>query len=289
MWHLGVKLAHVAAKAAVFCCGVHGVVIGAGAAFIAVPNPKRRLYPTKWSPADNALSFESLRLADGCHAWLVKRSDGKDSSEHVICLCHGRSRCKAWMGPLIRVLSTRYTVLAFDFKGHGENPYGVTSLGYREADSVDHALDLLEERGFTKILLYGCSMGGSSALISQSRRAHPAVRGIATHGTFAAFTEIVERRGGRFPPYCVNAALTLAGWIAGYDAWAVRPVDCMPGIRVPVCLLHGDSDSLVPPSHAERLANGNARAQVRIFPGGHDEPDNPAMHTALFVFASSVM
>lgn len=267
--------------------GGHLLVVGGGAAWLAFPTPWRRLRPAKGTPGDDDVPYESVRLADGCPAWLTRPARG--SSRAAVCLCHGRSRSKAWLRPLIRSLTPDFTVLAFDFKSHGENAYGLTTVGQKEADTVDCALDLLAERGFDRVLLYGCSMGGAAAIISQGRQPHASVHGLVTDGTFASFTEVVEHKAARLPGYLRMGALCLAGRLAGYDPWSVRPIDVVEQITVPLCFLHGDSDRLVPASTAARMAERNSNAEVIVYPGAHDQPDNLAMQVALREFAAKIL
>jgi len=268
--------------------GAHALLLGGGGAFLALPTPWRRLRPARGTPSDDGVPFESLRLGDGSSAWLAGGS-GEGSSRAAVCLCHGRSRSKAWLRPLIGALAPEYAVLAFDFPGHGENPYGWTTVGRREADTVDHALELLAARGYTRVLLYGCSMGGAAALLSQGRHPHPSVQGLVTDGTFAAFPEVLEHRAGWVPAYLRLGALCVAGMLAGYDPWAVRPIDSVAGVAVPVLLLHGDEDHLVPPDTALRMAGQSPRANAQLYHGRHDEPANAEMQAAVRAFAADVL
>eukprot|EP00928_Gymnodinium_smaydae_P071344 TRINITY_DN54966_c0_g1_i1.p1 TRINITY_DN54966_c0_g1~~TRINITY_DN54966_c0_g1_i1.p1 ORF type:complete len:281 (-),score=26.46 TRINITY_DN54966_c0_g1_i1:398-1240(-) len=264
----------------------HVALVGGSAAFIAFPSPFKRLKQPTGTPLDDGIEFESLKLADGCPAWLTCPRSGGQSA---ICLCHGRSRNKAWLRPLIRALARDHAVLAFDFKGHGENPYGSTTLGVREASTVDMALHLLQERGYERVLLYGCSMGGAAAILSQSRSPNPCVRGLVTDGTFAVFSEVIENRGACFPAYMRNGALSLAGLLAGYDPWGVRPIDHVSRLSVPTRFLHGDVDALVPPDAAARMASKSLQAKAQYYKGGHDEPHNHAVHVAVREFAAEVL
>ncbi len=256
-----------------------------GAAALAWPNPWLRLTKARGTPARDGVPFEAFALPDGSAAWLAGATD----QPTAVVICHGRSRSKAWERPLIAALAPDHAVLAFDFPGHGDNPYAPTTLGHREADVVDAALDTVAARGFERVLLYGCSMGGAAAILSQGRRPHPAVRGVITDGAFAAFSEVVDHAGRRLPPEVRAQALAITGRWAGYDPWAVRPIDVIHQIPVPVRLLHGDADPLVLPDAADRMAAQGPTARAQRYPGGHDAPDNPVMHAAVRAFAAEVL
>ncbi|MCA9544120.1 MAG: alpha/beta fold hydrolase [Myxococcales bacterium] len=265
--------------------GAHGLLVGGGAVALALPNPWLRLTRARGTPGDDGVPFQAVCLADGCAAWITApiRPTG-------VVICHGRSRSKAWERPLIKALAAAHTVLAFDFPGHGDNRYAPTTLGDREAASVNHAVDALVAHGVERVVLYGCSMGGAAALISQGRAPHPAVRGVITDGAFAAFSEVVDHAGRALPGYVRRSALGLTGRLNGYDPWAVRPIDGVASIPVPVRLLHGDADTLVTPDAADRMAAaGGATVRAQRYAGGHDEPANPAMIAAVQAFAAEVL
>ncbi|CAJ1436247.1 unnamed protein product [Effrenium voratum] len=292
-WDLG-RAAALAAKAGVSAFGAFSASV---AFFTAFPKPWIYLKQERVSlarlEAEDGLSYEELRLADGGKAWLVARGTSGDAA---ICLCHGRSKHKAHNRPLIRALASQYTVLAFDFPGHGENAYGPTSLGWREAGTVQYALDALQREGFQRVLLYGCSMGGAAALINQAREPSSLVRGVITDGTFGSFSDsfraLVELNGWWMPSplrgVLFYTSLKLAGLLAGYDPWSVRPAESIKDISVPVLILQGRSDSLVPPYNAEQLQRGARQGCVHFYQGGHDEPNNPEVQEAILSFAKKL-
>jgi len=286
MWHAPFALARAFTCFMIPVLGLHAILIGGSSAFIAYPKPWKRPRKKSWNPGDAGLNFEMVRLTDGCTGWLVE----ENNRACAICLCHGRSRHKGHLRPLIQALAAEYSVMACDFHGHGENPYGSTTLGMQEALTVDLALELLAKRGYKRVILYGCSMGGAAVLISQARRPNALVHGVITDGTFASFSDVVNAKASWLPAcmqaYMVGAVLSLTGCLAGYDPWSVEPVDFIEHVKVPVLLLHGDSDRVVPPEHAVRLAGRAANATLLFYPGGHDHPESSELHEAIRKFAS---
>jgi len=91
--------------------------------------------------------------------WLVK-----GSGEKAVVLIHGYTSSKwdeDYMKPALEVLGKAgFTVVTIDMRAHGESGGDVTTLGYRESDDVADIVNMLREKGFKKIAVYGFSMGG---------------------------------------------------------------------------------------------------------------------------------
>lgn len=261
--------------------------------FGAFPKPWLYLRQDRWTPRDDGLKYKEMCLRDGAKAWLLPGKSG----DAAICLCHGRSKNKGHLRPLICSLAPDYTVLVFDFLGHGANAYGTTTLGWREAATVKHAIDALQQEGFQRVLLYGCSMGGAAALISQAHHPNAVVKGIITDGTFAnfrdIFSDLVTRNAWWMPRFLRNlvssASFHLVGLLAGYDPHDVRPADSLKQISLPVLILHGKSDRTVDPDNAQQLMRCAKHGSVLLYAGGHDDPSNAEVQSALWNFAKKLL
>jgi uncharacterized protein len=125
------------------------------------------------------------------------------------------------------------------YSGHAGTP---TEAGLRRDATayVDWAQSQARAHG-GQVYLFGHSLGGSLALGEAVR---PDIAGVATLGAFARMTDLA--------PSLVRFAMP-----DRYDNLAL-----LPRIQVPVRLLHGTMDTIVPFTHAERLiagANANAR------------------------------
>jgi len=251
-------------------------VLAAGLA-IAYPNPFRAFRKCA-CPADLGLVAEDVRLSSGLPGWLFTHKE----ATRAVLVCHGRSRSKAHMLPILALLSERWTVLSFDFPGHGGDGYGRTTIGWREATAVGEAIDLLEARGYNDIVVFGVSMGGAASLLELAHRPRPAVRGLVTDGVFADLRELLRHATARqgLPTWLQSSAIALAAGVAGYEVDWVRPVDAAGRIETPLVVLHGDRDPLALPACGDAISKA-AGTTVRHYPGGHDEPHNAAMQGLL--------
>lgn len=263
---------------------LHVLVVVIGAIAIMWPNPFQLLRSSR-HPEQFGLKAQRMRLRDGSAAWFIPHPDARP----VVVVCHGRSRDKGWMLPLVERLAVDAHVLVFDFPAHGDNPWARTSLGLREADTVDAALDWCIASGFDDLIVVGTSMGGAAAIRALGQQPRPQVRGLVTDGTFDALTTVFDNVAGYVaaPRYLVNLVQTVGGRAAGFDVTEVRPIDQAPGLAMPAVFLHGDRDPLVPTACCERLAAAAPMGTCHVYPGGHDQPSNPAMQAALLAAIAS--
>jgi len=85
----------------------------------------------------------------------------------TIILCHGYESSRGELLTLEAALQDhQYNVFVFDFAAHGGNP-GITTLGYREADEVRAAVDVLAARpdlDATRFGLWGYNLGAYAVL-----------------------------------------------------------------------------------------------------------------------------
>ena len=85
----------------------------------------------------------------------------------TILLCHGYESSRGELLTLVSALQDhQYNVFVFDFAAHGANS-GLSTLGYREADELRKAVDVLAARGDldpARFGLWGYNLGAYAAL-----------------------------------------------------------------------------------------------------------------------------
>lgn len=219
----------------------------------------------------NLLVGDLHRSGEGAGRWLV--------------LCHGMESTRGGTkqaAMVRRFVPKGYTVLRFDFSyvGDSEGEYeDLTVSG--EVDDALGALDFVHQfGGATDCTLVGSSLGGLVALLAATKAQHVVSR-VATIAPVAdshLFTDSLS-------------AEAIAGWRsrgrrrvgAGFlrptfldDVLAIDAPSMFAHLKVPVLVLHGDADNVVPPSHADIIAaNAGGPVTVKRFPGvGHrfEEP-----------------
>jgi pimeloyl-ACP methyl ester carboxylesterase len=245
-----------------------------------------------------------LRSRDGVRLtgrWLAAEpaDDGWQADpREAILLLHGYSGSVTpdlvELGPFLRRTAG---VLGLDFRGHGGSDDAPTTFGLNEVEDVAGALAWLGERGVRRVALVGSSMGGITALAAtavlgdgrlpaadaqtdapaaEREAPRPRIVAVVADSVSPELALVVGRRLG-LPGgvRLANHALSRFERIVGGDPRSTQPIATVGLLEdLPLLLVHGDADELIPPKAAARLAAA-APAGTRhlIVPGaGHGMP-----------------
>jgi uncharacterized protein len=193
-------------------------------------------------PVGSIGPFE-VRSADG----LAIRGRTLGTGSGAIVFCHGfsGSASKPRLVAVQQVLAERYTVFAFDFRGHGGSD-GVCTFGADEYQDVDAVVRLARERGFEHVVTVGGSMGGV-AIIRQAALVGGAdgVVAISTPATWLGHDSAMIRRltwmtGTRTGRQALRAfgVRVTERWVRAED-----PADLVERIApAPLVIIHGRDD-----------------------------------------------
>lgn len=201
-----------------------------------------------------------------------------DPHEAVL-LLHGYSGSVApdlvELGPFLRRTAS---VLGLDFRGHGGSDDGPTTFGLLETEDVAGALAWLGERGVRRVALVGSSMGGVTALaavavLGDGRLAgadadpdapastveapRPGIVAVVADSVTPELDSVVGRRlgvpGGR---RLAARAFGRFERLVGGDPRQTQPIAVVGLLEdVPLLLVHGGADRLIPLADARRLAS----------------------------------
>ena len=187
-----------------------------------------KLRETCLRPAERAAAV-SFAAGDGAKLVGVLLGRGP----HGVVLAHEKyADLCSWL-PYGRTLVARgYRVLAFDLRGFGSSARAPDKAAYRYDRDVVAAAKLLRQRGVTRVVMIGGSIGGAAVVVGATAIT-PAVAGVVGVSAPAADAD-------------VNALS------------AVRK------LRVPILLVNGARDALVPLSDARRLYRAAASREKRL-------------------------
>ncbi len=174
-----------------------------------------------------------------------------------------------------------YPILLFDFRNHrsleGESGSAGVSLGFQERLDVLGGFDYLRsEKGVSKTVLYGVSMGAVAA-IHAAGDIPSHVTAIVADSPFLSLDETVRQHNGLILgmpdfPFCDIFIWNLTR-LANYRAEDLDTTKALGRIpQIPVLLLYGENDRRMPRETAEAVldAVGSSRKRIEYFPeAGH--------------------
>jgi len=220
---------------------------------------------------DLGMRFEDVRIPSDVGplaGWWLPGDPGTTA----VLMLHGRRRGER--AETLRVLSAvadagrSVLVLAYrNHRGSPASPDGFYHYGASEADDALAGARFLAERGADRVVLYGFSMGGATALEALKRwppAGVPAVAGVILDAPLVDPTAVTEARVRRvgipFPRLWTRATLGLAAWRSGLSWRALDQRRDVSRIDVPVLLVAGIDDHTVPigvvDAFAARLGDG---------------------------------
>lgn len=204
--------------------------------------------PGPWEPI-------ATQAADGTRlAGALRQVPGTDG--RTVLLLHGFGEDRAALFDRAQALAERgLNVALLDSRGRGASGGFCCSFGGREADDLRAWVNCLTDRlGPTAWLAaWGRSMGAAVAL--RAATTEPRLRALILEACYDDLTPTVAAwlALARLPRWLAPPMLARAGRIAGVSLTRPRPLDLAPLARVPVYLLHGGNDRIVPTAATLRL------------------------------------
>jgi fermentation-respiration switch protein FrsA (DUF1100 family) len=244
--------------------------------------------PVTGSPADYGLTYEdvsfpSLYKGLTLHGWFLPAPD----STRAIIFVHGNgdNRNPQGQGMLdiaASLVGDGFSVLMFDLHGFGESEGNTVSGGYFEKDDLKGAVAYVRQRGCARIGVLGFSLGAVTALLAAGEDKD--IDAVVSYSAYADLNDIMEpefAKRTKAPKIFLHPILFMIKIMYGVDFTAIRPVEAVPKIAPrPIFFIHGETDDMIPVSHAERLyqAAANPADELWVVPGGHtsayhDQPD----------------
>ena len=192
-----------------------------------------------------------------------------------------------------------FSVLMADQRGHGDSEGDTITFGIRERyDCLDWANAAVEKFGpETEILLLGVSMGAATVLMAADLPLPPQVKGIIADCGYDSPEDILRdtMRRWHYPQFPTWQLTRLGAKLFGHlDVRECSALESMKHAHVPVLLIHGEADDVVPCTMAHALRDACASpATLLTVPGaGHGMScytDPAAYEKALDDFCKEVL
>lgn len=217
------------------------------------------------TPGDFGINYRDVNLTteDGLRlaGWFVDNPGNR-----AVILLHGYGAHRAQMLRHARFLhEAGYDMLMFNFRGHGDSEGKGSSAGYHEVKDLDAAIAYLKSLGDENIGILGVSMGASVALMNAWRNN---VDAVVADGAFADARSVIEGYARRYDidNGKVEEAISLAEDKLGFSIRDVSPERTLESVRVPILLIHGTDDELIPVDHMYRnIASAPNSSLIDVF------------------------
>ncbi len=247
-------------RIAIFCCA--GLLATACNNIFYQPDQIIRIDP---SYVDAPFSVESVRTADG-EDLAIWRLHGTSPRLGTILHFHGNAQNMSTHFLFVAWLTTYgFDVVTFDYRGYGQST-GRPSRSGVHADSVAVLAKISAEEK-DNLFIYAQSLGGAIApcVIAQVRPEN--LRALALESTFDSYRAIAQAKlGALWLTWPLQVPLS---YLVSDE---LSPKTCAANIEVPLLLIHGTTDPVVPIESGEALYQSFAskdREIWRIQGGGH--------------------
>ncbi len=179
----------------------------------------------------------------------------------TVVMLHGRGGIKEDAFPVAeRFVAAGLRCLVYDARAHGESGGRHSTYGARETADLRAVIDEAHRRYGEEMLgplvAFGISQG--AAVLLQALPDEPRLHSAVVVSPFADLPTVTRRAGqrltgGLLPEILTDGVTGLGGWRAGFSPTEIRPVDAAPRIRVPVMVVHGDRDAVIPLAEGRRV------------------------------------
>ena len=208
----------------------------------------------------------------------IERSKGLRGT---VILLHGRGGIKDNMLTIAqRFVAADFRCIVYDARAHAESEGKICTYGKKERYDLSSVLDFVEvelgRRGeqLGPAFAFGNSLGAAVSL--QSIPQETRIIGGVMVAPFADFREeiihaIGNATSGRLPRFVRASIFQVACWRGGIDPLDIRPEHSAKSLRIPIFLVHGERDQVIPIAHARRIfenLSGNYH-QWKEIPGAY--------------------
>lgn len=211
----------------------------------------------------------------------------------TVVLGHGYRDDRAQLAMVVAPLAARgLRAVAFDFRAHGESQGDRITIGAQESLDVI-AMLAFARREFGGPLGYlGFSMGAASYLLSLERDGGAEADAAVLDSPYDTLREAIGARFDRFLiPRALAAGLEHHGARrTGVDLARVRPIDVVPRLARPTCLLFARRDAWIGEATRARFAAAASPAcRLDLVEGGHTDHLTPAWAQRVAAFLGDAL
>lgn len=196
------------------------------------------------------VKFERVEMINREKMKLVGHFLNNNSKKTAI-IVHGYGGSYVEMQPYCRFFAERgFNVLAVDNRAHGESEGQCLGFGWYDrldvCDWIDFVNRILDEQ---KIVLFGLSMGATAVCCAAGEKLPQNVVGIISDCAFANGKKQLVFSAKKKMPFSAVFVNFFARFLRRIQDFDLDKVDAVKALRtcsVPILLIHGDCDEVVP-------------------------------------------
>ena len=243
-------------------------LIGTGVSFVVIANSvvssmtDVRIEKSDYELSDFALVGESITVSTNddisINAYVIENAQSKAN----VILLHGMHGMDATsLFPYAKfIYDAGYTPICVDMRAHGNSGGEVIGLGYLETQDVLAVIDYIKQDDSLKtkpIVLYGLSMGGSTAINTAANSTD--IAGIIADSPYMSYqaqvSDYMSRDGSSdlFIKTFMPAINTVLRFKLGINPKKNTPEKSIAQFDTPILLVHGDKDTQTNVYHSEEL------------------------------------
>lgn len=203
----------------------------------------------------------------------------KNDTDVCVISCHGLLANKdsiKYVSLAEELVSHGLSSFRFDFRGCGESDGMLekSHISSRLTDLETVMNFVIEDLGFTKIGLFGSSMGGYVSYLQASRDNR--VAAMVTLSSPFSMAELFNAYNLYKGYFEIDGFMFGNPFLTDIKKRGTLKKEMLENIKCPVLIFHGDSDWLVPSNHAQRLfENIKTEKMLKIIKNGDHIFSNP--------------
>ena len=198
------------------------------------------------TPASLKLSYTDIHIPStghtSLHGWFLPAKNGVKKSIGTVVYHHGNEGSVGlYLTRVPWLVEANFNVIMYDYRGYGKSTGTVTRRGLIDdaAAAIRYALQR-DDLKHTKLISYGYSLGGAKSTVAHAEsKFGPRLVAAVNEASFASYKDMAEIKGG-----LTAKRLTKDDY---------SPVNYLKRTDLPVFLIHGTHDSIVPISQATKL------------------------------------
>jgi pimeloyl-ACP methyl ester carboxylesterase len=169
-----------------------------------------------------------------------------------------------------------FPILAITYRndaGAPASPDHQNHLGATEWHDVDAAVRYATKQGASGVVLYGYSLGAAMAMVTaEDSPVRGRVRGLVLDSPILDWQATLTYQGDRhgLPAPLISLSERLLAWRTGLNFAQFNQLQHETSLQVPVLLIQGTADTIVPPGLADAFARGRPRRVTYLRVAGAD-------------------